>query len=119
MASTPGPRELALRAQREAAAKGSPRKAAPARLAEAKAVLAEKVVRPVDFERNTPRKGGDGKRAGPAKASGPPPAGDGVQFVPVTLSLSPGLIDRLDEDAHGHRETRSAAARRLLEEGLK
>lgn len=46
-------------------------------------------------------------------------AGEGPKYLPVTVSLDQGLIDRLDEDAHRHRETRSAAARRVLEAGLK
>lgn len=92
-----GPKEAELRRQREARSKGG-----------GVAVL--------ERPKRKAQNGGDRKPPnGPAEVTA---SGDGP-FIPVTVSLDQPLIDKVDNWAHSKRLTRSAAARALLEKGLK
>lgn len=53
---------------------------------------------------------------GPVEASSTPRGSEKV--VPISVSLPPSLVIRLEADAHRRRETRSKAVRRILEAGL-
>lgn len=111
-----GPKEAALKRQREAKAAGRPRPASA------------KVVRSVEPRAGRVRGGAKGSasktvekiNATPLARRGKRGPAPGPETVPVLVHMEPGLRDRIDEYrvSAGH-PTRTAAIRALLERGLK